>query len=145
MFQKVFLFYLRVDNIRKAVSEESTQYMRNYRYIKSSLKKLEEYSKSVGEKINQIQRKDQLSQRRDSCLKIDEFQENNLAQIDESKHLLSSVQASFKQSQSPAEGLPPQKISKDRAGHFHSIAHSLMGKEKPSNSVDVSDFNFAKA
>ena len=145
MFQKVFLFYLRVDNIRKAVSEESTQYMRNYRYIKSSLKKLEEYSKSVGEKINQIKRKDQLSQRRDSCLKIDEFQENNLAQIDESKHLLSSVQASFKQSQSPAEGLPPQKISKDRAGHFHSIAHSLMGKEKPSNSVDVSDFNFAKA
>ena len=145
MFQKVFLFYLRVDNIRKAVSEESTQYMRNYRYIKSSLKKLEEYSKSVGEKISQIQKKDQLSQRRDSCLKIDEFQENNQAQIDESKHLLSSVQASFKQSQSPAEGLPPQKISKDRAGHFHSIAHSLMGKEKPSNSVDVSDFNFAKA
>ena len=145
MFQKVFLFYLRVDNIRKAVSEESTQYMRNYRYIKSSLKKLEEYSKSVGEKISQIQKKDQLSQRRDSCLKIDEFQENNQAQIDESKHLLSSEQVSFKQSQSPTEGLPPQKISKDRAGHFHSIAHSLMGKEKPSNSVDVSDFNFAKA
>ena len=143
MFQKVFLFYLRVDNIRKTVSEESTQYMRNYRYIKSSLKKLEEYSKSVGEKINQIQRKDQLSQRRDSCLKIDEFQENNQAQIDESKHLLSSVQASFKQSQSPAEGLPPQKISKDRAGHFHNITHSPVGKEKPSNSVDVSDFNFA--
>ena len=81
MFQKVFLFYLRVDNIRKAVSEESTQYMRNYRYIKSSLRKLEEYSKSVGEKISQIQKKDQLSQRRDSCLKIDEFQENNQAQL----------------------------------------------------------------
>ena len=81
MFQKVFLFYLRVDNIRKTVSEESTQYMRNYRYIKSSLKKLEEYSKSVGEKISQIQRKDQLSQRHDSCLKIDEFQENNQAQL----------------------------------------------------------------
>lgn len=143
MFQKVFLFYLRVDNIRKTVSEESTQYMRNYRYIKSSLKKLEEYSKSVGEKISQIQRKDQLSQRHDSCLKIDEFQENNQAQIDESKHLLSSEQVSFKQSQSPAEGLPPQKISKDRAGHFHSITHSPVGKEKPSNSVDVSDFNFA--
>ena len=143
MFQKVFLFYLRVDNIRKTVSEESTQYMRNYRYIKSSLKKLEEYSKSVGEKISQIQKKDQLSQRRDSCLKIDEFQENNQAQIDESKHLLSSEQVSFKQSQSPTEGLPPQKISKDRAGHFHSITHSPVGKEKPSNSVDVSDFNFA--
>ena len=145
IYQNGFLFCLRVDNIRRIVSEESTQYMRNYRDIKSSLKKLEEFSQSVGEKINQMQRKDQPFSRRYSCLTGDDFQENNPAQSDRSQHSPTLVQIPCKQSQSPVEGLPPQKMSEDEAGHFHSIAHPPMGKEKRSNSVDVSDFNFAKA
>lgn len=72
------------------ISKESNQNMRNHRIIKSSLKELDAYVKSIGEKINEIQMKDQYYRRRGSSRILSAYDDAAGNEIDESPEYVQS-------------------------------------------------------
>ena len=66
------------------LSKESNQNIRNHRIIKTTLKELDDYVKSVGEKINEMQKKEQYYRRRGSSRILSAYDDTARNKIDES-------------------------------------------------------------
>ena len=129
LFSKIGLrFLFRVDSMRGTLlelSKESNQSMRNHRIIKSTLQELDHYVRNVGEKINEIQKKDQYYRRRGSSRilsayddtagnKIDESPEYVRSDHEGSHHLKMPAGTAFTSRQDDINGRFLRQPSKDR-------------------------------
>ena len=153
-------FVSRIDNIRNTVlelSKESTQNITNHHNTQTTLKELEQYVNSVGEKINLMLKKEQLSRRHDSSRKtsaLDDRRESNVA--DSPGFIPSPTEAShhFKflsqvPGQDPLHEMPCKRASRDKTSNLlrAALLHRSsidVDRNKENDIEEVSNFVFMK-
>ena len=131
-------FVSRIDNIRDtvlALSKESTQNISNHRKTKLTLKELEQYVKSVGEKVNLMLKKEEFSRRHDSAA-LNDHRESSVA--DSPGYIRSPQEAShhFKfqgqvPGQDPLHEMLSKRSSRDKTSNL------LRAALLPTGSIDV--------
>ena len=149
-------FVSRIDSIRDAVltlSKESTQNISNHRNTKLILKELEQYVKSVGEKINIMLKKEEFSRRHDSAA-LNDRRESSVA--DSPGYIQSPAEAShyFKflgqvPGQDPLHEMSSKRSSRDKTSNLLRAALLPRGsidvdRSKEDDIEEVSNFVFIK-
>ena len=149
-----------MDNIRNTVlelSKGSSQNISNHHNTKTTLKELEQYVKSVGEKINLLLKKEQFSRRHDSGRKtsaLDDRRESNAADspglirspAKASHHLKFPGQVS---GQNPHHEIPYRRSSQDKTSNLLRAALPPrspidVDRSKENDIEEVSNFIFRK-